>query len=77
MLEHANEEVAERCVVFEVFEDVTLVLVAAAGEDDREVLAGVSGGVAEVADVEDGGAIEEAAVAFLGLLRAYNERDAL
>ena len=30
LLEHANEEIAEWGVVFEVFEDVTLVLVAAA-----------------------------------------------
>jgi hypothetical protein len=73
LLQHADVEVAQRRVVFEVFDDVALMFVAAAGEDDREVFAGVGGGVAEVGDVEDGGAVEEAASPSLALLHGGEE----
>ena len=39
LLEHADKQVAQRGIVFEVFDDMTLMLVAAAGKDDREILA--------------------------------------
>ena len=38
----------------------------AAGQDDREIVAGVRGGISEVAGVEDDGLIEERLAAFVG-----------
>ena len=62
LVQQADVEVAERSVVFAVFEDVASVLEAAAGEDHGEVLAGVRRGVAEVAHVENRRVVEEGGV---------------
>jgi hypothetical protein len=61
-LQHGDEEVAERLVVIALEGEVLAVLEASAGEEDGEVGVVVDVGVAEVAAVEDHGAVEQALV---------------
>ena len=59
LMQHADEEVGQRLVVLAVEGHVARVLEAAAGQQDRQVVAGVRRGVAHVAAVEDHGLIEQ------------------
>jgi hypothetical protein len=65
ILQHGNEEVAERLVVIPLEGEVLAVLKAAAGEEDGKVGVVVDVGISKVAAVEDHGAVEEALSAFL------------
>lgn len=73
VVEHPEAKVAEGRVVCGVVSHVALVLEASAGEDDRQVLAGVRGGVAKVARIEDGGVVDERGVAFAYLLHGADK----
>ena len=59
LVQHADEEVGQRLVVLAVEGDVTGVAEAAAGEQDRQVVAGVRRGVPQVAAVEHHRLIEQ------------------
>ena len=60
LLQHADEQLGQRRVVLDVAGDVLAVLVAAAGEQDRQVGRAVAAGVAEVAADQHLRGIEQA-----------------
>src|SRR5262245_20894344 len=67
-LDHAHEQVRQRPVVLALEGDVPGVAEAAAGEQDRQVVARVGRGVAHIAAVEHDGLLEQAEAAFAGIL---------
>ena len=64
LLQHAHEQVGQRVVLGAIEGDVALVLEAAAGQQDRQVVVVVRRRVAQVARIEDQRAIQQRLVAF-------------
>ena len=71
VVQEFEEEVAKMGGLIE--DGMGMVLVAASSDDRWEIVAGVVGGVAEVAADEDGGVVKECAVAFRDLIEVGEE----
>ena len=71
VVQEFEEEVTEMGGLIE--DDMGLVLVTASSDDRGKVVAGVVGGVAEVAADEDGGVVKKCAVAFRDLIEVGDE----
>ena len=71
VLQEFEEEVAKMGGLIE--DGMGLVFVAASSDDRGKVVAGVIGGVAEVAADEDGGVVKKCAVAFRDLIEVGEE----